>query len=446
MHDHDTWADDVNNDEYSGVAVVENQIYSSLDSPTNLHPLMHKNFFFSSNDHYVYGILTAFNYLNLNQDKIRKAFTFYVTYLTTELLDKTSSVSNENRLNSAEEDAYYTQILTNSFKVTEEIFGQVQSDILCEKTVLDDALKGVEPEKYPKIRDQLKEIKQELSLGFSAVVLLIRNKRIHVANIGNTRAILCKKVLADCGEDRIVSVEMTVRHDLKNGDELRRLSQVGVDTTGLTEEIGNMSLTRCLGNLWLKNFYKDYTDLKRCKDDPIITVPSVCSIPIDDCCLFFILASDSLFQTLQEALEKSDVLDDLFEIIGSEIQKYPDLKHAAQSVISHVCDLHITRFHESVDSHLPTICRQLDDITLLIRKLSIDSEAELFRSFNSSLNELRITVDDENVKTNTSVESDNTLVNRNVIETTSKKFDPDGEVDAYVDLTELLNTLDVNSV
>lgn len=470
-HDHETWADDLTYDEYSGVAIHRNQIYTKKyhDFHEMHSNFMHRNFHFYSgndhvarsyhNEHYVYGVLTAFNFHELDLDKIKKAFNFYVTYLTTELLDKISNVPNECVSNSAEEDNYYTQTLKNSFKVTEDIFSSVQSEILCQKTVLGEYLNGLKPEIYPRIADQYNEISRELSLGFSAVVSLVYNKRLYVANIGDTRAILCKKVLNDSGEDRIVCVELTVKHNLDNNEEIRRLSHIGLDTEFLRSkgEIGNMLLTRCLGNLWLKNFYTDIDDLKLATEDPILSEPSVSSISVDDSCLFFILSSSSLIQTMQEAFDKAEVIDDLFKMILEEMQKCSDLKRVAQEVLNQICQKHYKRFYSNAtnikthsSSYTRPPCRQVDDITLLIRNLKVNDDCTnyYFSDLNQNLCELQITVN-ETDQTDTCIsttDSDNTLVNSNVLFDTldkeSKKLDPDAEVDPYVDLTELLDKLD----
>lgn len=73
--------------------------------------------------------------------------------------------------------------------------------------------------------DKLNTLNCELSTGTSAVVALVYKGRLYVANVGDSRALLCK---TDSNQVLRV-VQLSVDHDLKNEDELLRLSQLGLD-------------------------------------------------------------------------------------------------------------------------------------------------------------------------------------------------------------------------
>jgi len=64
-----------------------------------------------------------------------------------------------------------------------------------------------------------------LSAGTSVVVALVYSGRLYVANVGDSRALLCRT--DSNGVLRVV--QLSVDHDLRNEDELLRLSQLGLD-------------------------------------------------------------------------------------------------------------------------------------------------------------------------------------------------------------------------
>ena len=73
--------------------------------------------------------------------------------------------------------------------------------------------------------DKLNALNCELSAGTSVVVALVYNGRLYVANVGDSRALLCRT--DSNGVLRVV--QLSVDHDLRNEDELLRLSQLGLD-------------------------------------------------------------------------------------------------------------------------------------------------------------------------------------------------------------------------
>lgn len=70
-----------------------------------------------------------------------------------------------------------------------------------------------------------------MSVGTSAVVALIYHGRLYVANIGDSRALLCK---TDSNEVLRV-VQLSVDHDLRNEDELLRLSHLELDIESIRQ-------------------------------------------------------------------------------------------------------------------------------------------------------------------------------------------------------------------
>lgn len=78
---------------------------------------------------------------------------------------------------------------------------------------------------YNSILKRLKEIDQHLSGGATVVVALVHHNKLFVANVGETRALLCRT--DDNGVLRVI--QLTVDHSLNNEDELLRLSHLGLD-------------------------------------------------------------------------------------------------------------------------------------------------------------------------------------------------------------------------
>ncbi|XP_015709412.1 protein phosphatase 2C-like domain-containing protein 1 isoform X1 [Coturnix japonica] len=104
---------------------------------------------------------------------------------------------------------------------------------------------------------------------------------LHIANIGNTHAVLCKN-----GK----SYRLSEEHSTSNVREKKRILQNGGNIStnepdGLVE--GHLGTTRGLG-------YHGDPVLKR----SVIPVPHSISVPIDDSCQFLILASNGLWEVL----------------------------------------------------------------------------------------------------------------------------------------------------
>ncbi|NWQ96137.1 PP2D1 protein, partial [Burhinus bistriatus] len=104
---------------------------------------------------------------------------------------------------------------------------------------------------------------------------------LHIANIGNAHAVLCKNGKSHC---------LSKEHSTSNVSERKRILQNGGNIStnepdGLVE--GYLRTTRGLG-------YHGDPVLKR----SVIPVPHTISVPIDDTCQFLILASNGLWEVL----------------------------------------------------------------------------------------------------------------------------------------------------
>lgn len=90
--------------------------------------------------------------------------------------------------------------------------------------------------------DKLNSLNCELSAGTSAAVALIHNGRLYVANVGDSRALLCK---TDSNQVLRV-IQLSIDHDLRNEDELLRLSQLGLDVKSIRQGNFSVCLTKTM--------------------------------------------------------------------------------------------------------------------------------------------------------------------------------------------------------
>lgn len=70
----------------------------------------------------------------------------------------------------------------------------------------------------------MKELEEELSCGTGASIAILKNNRLYVANVGESRVLLCKTDK----DDVLRVVQPTVDHNLTNLDEVMRLTNLGL--------------------------------------------------------------------------------------------------------------------------------------------------------------------------------------------------------------------------
>lgn len=116
-------------------------------------------------------------------------------------------------------------------------------------------------QQYPREVARLQEIEPKLAGGCTAVLALIVNDRLYVANAGDSRA-----VLARVEPSGTLSVEqLSIDHSVENEDELKRLEALGLDPKQLIRagRLGMHENTRSIGDYAIKQGYKD-VDTLRC--------------------------------------------------------------------------------------------------------------------------------------------------------------------------------------
>lgn len=314
------WADELLDDEFTAVTS-----HNTINSDNST--LLQKHFSLSHNNHYVYGVLTGFNYHDIDYEFCKQIFSQLCSYLPLELMDRINQIKDYS-------DDIYQNILNETFQIIEQSIREQFNDVLSEKTAMEISLTGNDATDYPNMKDKLEELSQKLSLGFSCVVTIINQEKIFVANIGNTRAMLYSKV-----GDHIRSQELSKIHNLENDEELERLEKISINTEVLkiNNKIGNMMLTRCLGNLRIKDFYKDFLDLSSATENPILYLPNFYSSSLNDSYLFLVLASSNLIELIDETIqEKKNFADYLLSMIKNGLRQNNDLKMVPNIIINNI--------------------------------------------------------------------------------------------------------------
>ncbi|MEQ2305706.1 PHOsphatase [Ameca splendens] len=122
------------------------------------------------------------------------------------------------QLNSSHTDTDVRRILIQAFDAVEKSYFNTIDDALAKKA---DLSNYVLP--HNEVQERLKELEQEVSGGATAVVALILNNKLYVANVGTNRVLLCKS--SSDGQNQVLQIGRP--HCTDNEDELQRLAALG---------------------------------------------------------------------------------------------------------------------------------------------------------------------------------------------------------------------------
>jgi len=103
---------------------------------------------------------------------------------------------------------------------------------------------------------RLQEIESHISGGCTAVVAVVAKKKLFIANVGDSRAIL---VYREHDQPALQVKQLSEDHGVENEEELNRLSELGLDPEQLirTGRLGTQENTRSIGDYSIKGGYKD---------------------------------------------------------------------------------------------------------------------------------------------------------------------------------------------
>lgn len=112
---------------------------------------------------------------------------------------------------------------------------------------------------YPTVVQDLQEIEPLVAGGSTAVIAVVRDNKLYVGNVGDSRALIIK---SHPPNDLIMN-QLTVDHVVEDELELERLTRIGLDRNKLikTGRLGSQENTRSIGDYCLKEGYQDVDDL-----------------------------------------------------------------------------------------------------------------------------------------------------------------------------------------
>ncbi|XP_010843533.1 PREDICTED: TGF-beta-activated kinase 1 and MAP3K7-binding protein 1 [Bison bison bison] len=348
-----SWTDDLPLCHLSGVGSASNRSYSADGKGTESHP-PEDNWlkFRSENNCFLYGVFNGYDG--------NRVTNFVAQRLSAELL--------LGQLNTEHTEADVRRVLLQAFDVVERSFLESIDDALAEKASLQSQLpEGVPqhqlPPQYQKILERLKALEKEISGGAMAVVAVLLNNRLYVANVGTNRALLCKSTV-----DGLQVTQLNVDHTTENEDELFRLSQLGLDA-GKIKQVGvicGQESTRRIGDYKVKYGYTDVDLLSAAKSKPIIAEPEIHGAqPLDGVTGFLVLMSEGLYKALEAAHGPGQANQEIAAMIDTEFAKQTSLDAVAQAVVDRVKRIHSDTFASGGER--AKFCPRHEDMTLLVR-------------------------------------------------------------------------------
>ncbi|XP_042284679.1 TGF-beta-activated kinase 1 and MAP3K7-binding protein 1 isoform X1 [Thunnus maccoyii] len=364
MQSHQSWTDDLPLCKMCGVGTAPNCVYGPDGKGTESHPnedgyLRLK----TENGCFLYGVFNGY-------DGCR------VTSVASQCL---SAELLLGQLNSSHTDNDVRRMLTQAFDVVEKSYFATIGDALAMKAELSnfDSPSQIENMSFhhlsslnqnPQERlERLKQLEQEVSGGATAVVALILNNKLYIANVGTNRALLCKS--SSDGQNQVLQIGRP--HSTDNEDELQRLAALGLDSARIRQagQIGGQSSTRRLGDHRVKNNYNEIDLLSAAKSKPVIAEPEIHgSLSLDSVTGFLLLMSEGLINALESAHGPEQANQEIVAMVAAELAQQTSLEAVAQSVVERVKRLH----HDVYVSgrQRATYCSRHEDMTLLIRTLN----------------------------------------------------------------------------
>nr|XP_023011496.1 TGF-beta-activated kinase 1 and MAP3K7-binding protein 1-like [Leptinotarsa decemlineata] len=432
-----SWTDDLPVCKNTGIGFSTNQVYREDGHPQEQHQYEDCSSHFKFNDKFYW-------YAVFDGHGGKRAADFCSQRMIAEIY---FSHLNENK----SDDDEVKNLLRQAFVTVEKAYMESLEDLLAERTsFMYDIPEGLSPyeayQKVPHVVENISRLNQELSSGTAAAVALIFNDKLYVANVGNCRVLLCQT-----DQNSVLKVlQLSVDHDLKNEDELLRLSQIGINTKNLKHgsRLGNQENTRCLGNYMVKCGYSDFDDLSMASQEPIISEPDIHGgIVLDESSRFLLLMSAGLYKSIEEATGTDQVNKYIAQFVVEQFREQATLTGVAQAVVDKAVRLHHDWFMSN--SFNQTCLPRRKDITLVLRNfnyhlpnaITSPTAPSVTFSHKVSVNSLSetstptaSTVAGTNITSSTNTTSDTTSSQDSKTEE-DDGVGPDQKIEAYVDFS-----------
>ncbi|RXG56440.1 TGF-beta-activated kinase 1 and MAP3K7-binding protein 1 [Armadillidium vulgare] len=261
-------------------------------------------------------------------------------------------------------------------------------------------------QQYPDLFNRLQDLEEEIRGGTTAVVALVYGGILYVGNVGDSRALLCQKDKSGVLKVR----QLTTDHTTSSYEEMERLNSLSLDTNKIKgAKLGSNEITRCIGNYFLKGGYKEFDMLASAIAEPVICEPYITSVPIDESCSFFLLMSDGLYKSYEEATGSEHANKEIATMVVEQFLEQTTLTSVAQTVVDKVVRLH----HDAFLTQKGNVSVR-DDITLVIRNFNFHfpSSFQPQTSFLSPNVNLNPSFSDQNPTTSNTSSDDEDLTLR----------------------------------
>ena len=233
---------------------------------------------------------------------------------------------------------------------------------------------------YPNEIHRLGEIEDQIKGGTTLAVAVIHENTLFVANVGDSRVILCTYVPGTDTNVEFKIDQLTEDHTTANDNELDRLSQLGLNRQRLQEKrrVGSMETTRSIGDFAVKWGYKDFDILSNARGPPVISTPHVTpGISVDKSFYFLFLMSDGVYHAVEEmsdcSVENMETSPDpnirISNLLHHELKQHNDCQKAAENVLEYICSKHLESFNFGCGN-----CCRRDDMTLVVRLFNKSSK------------------------------------------------------------------------
>lgn len=436
-----SWTDDLPVCKQSGVGFATNQIYREDDHRQQEHSFEDRSCHWRFNDtSYLYGVFDG--------HESARAADFCFQRLAAEILLE--------QLNEKKSDEETKEVLKQAFISVEKGYLDSIYDRLAEREAyFDEIPQGLNLyqayQEVPDVVEKIKRINIELSSGTTAAIALLYNNKLFVANVGNSRVLLCQTDLNSV----LKVLQLSIDHDLRNEDELLRLHQIGMNMDYLRKcsHLGNQENTRCLGNYLIKGGYKEFDDLKVAIQEPVVAEPEIIGgIPLDESCQFLLLMSAGLYKSIEEATGTDQVNKYVAQLVVEQFREQGTLTGVAQAVVDRAVRLHHDWY---MSNSFKTGSTKREDITLIVRNFNfpmphaITSPTNPSVTFNPILNTIpnnsssTLTSVNDNYKSSSIVSTNDTSSSSDVRSDSDIGVGPDQRIEGYVDFSSYYKNVEI---
>ena len=193
--------------------------------------------------------------------------------------------------------------------------------------------------------EELSEVDSQIAGGAVVVLALLVNKRLYVANCGNSVAILVKQGTEPTD---LNAFRVSERHESHEVKEMERLHQIGLDHMLVDGP------SRCFGDYFRKGGYTENPKLKHATREPICVEPAIFGgievssyidfclpllkkfLQVDDTYCFLLLFSPAVSQAILKVETERQLSEYVTQILVNNINETGNIKGSVQTVLESI--------------------------------------------------------------------------------------------------------------